>query len=254
MKTKRSKKGKIAALVTVALLLVAMAVMGTIAWLTAEDEVTNTFTVGMFNKPDINPENPDPDIPKPVDPSDPDNPVSGDDMDLDGYIVEPSWNINREHKILPGKTFYKDPYVGIGDGSEEAAVYVYISNPFNNNSVYFKLNDKWGAVTDCAESFTSGNGTLYYTSGLFKYDGTLTKSGNGSNTWTGEPVFNQIIVAEDIDAADLPVNKVEGEGGAVSQTNDIVVKAFLHQVNDADGSPIATSVMEKAAKEAFGIE
>lgn len=238
----KNKRNKVIALTTAVLLIVALAAMGTIAWLTATDKVENTFTVGTFNKPDTT--DPDPDIPDPVEPDDPDNPDDKDDMDLDGYIVEPSWNKNAEHKILPKETFYKDPYVGIGDKSEEAAVYVYIRNPFENNSVYFKLNDKWGAVTGYADSVTI-NGTLYYTGGLFKYDGTLTASGDGSNTWTEQPVFNQIIVAENVDAKDLPVDE--------NMKNVITVEALLHQVNEANGDPINTSDMLDAAKKAFGL-
>lgn len=234
----KRKNGKVAALVTVVLLLIAFAVMGTIAWLTATDEVTNTFTVGTFNKPEIptdptNPDPEDPDVPDPVDPDDPDNPDSADDMDLDGYIIEPSWNKNIEHKLIPGASFYKDPYVGIGDESESAVIYVYIDNPYSNR-VYFTLNDGWSAVEGQAEV---GSAPDTYTGGLFKYDSIL-NSVAGNNAWTAAPVFNAITVDDSADVNDLT---------AANGENEINVSCFIHQAYDENGSEIDAATIQNAA-------
>lgn len=253
----KNKRNKVIALTTAVLLIVALAAMGTIAWLTATDSVDNTFTVGTFNKPDTTiPDEGDPDLPDPVDP---DNPSPDkDNQDLDGYIVEPSWFENEDHKILPGESFYKDPYVGTGDGSEAAAVYVYVENPFENGSVYFKMNSDWEAINsfegkDYANDIMV-DGTLYYTGGLFRYAGPTGGSSylvpqDGENAWTSQPVFNQIIVADDVDANDLKViQETNGETGAVTkQYNNITVNAFLHQVYEADDTQIDTATMTKAA-------
>lgn len=240
----KRKKGKVAALVTVVLLLVAFAVMGTIAWLTATDEVENTFTVGTFNKPEItDPTNPDPDpddpdVPRPVEPDDPNNPDSKDDMDLDGYIIEPSWNKNIEHKLIPGVSFYKDPYVGLGDGSEAAVIYVYIDNPYSNK-VYFELNPGWSAVDGQA---TAGSAADTYTKGLFKYDTVLT-SVEGDNAWTAAAVFNAITVDDSADTADLTV--------AEDAANTIKVSCFIHQAKDENGQDIPAATIQAAAIEAL---
>lgn len=223
MKTKRSKKGKIAALVTVALLLVAMAVMGTIAWLTATDSKTNSFTVGTFNKPEIDPESPEPDLPPDVDPD--------EDADLSGYLIEPSWSTKDDHKLIPGVSFAKDPYVGIGDKSEAAVVYVYVDNPYTNK-VYFTLNDGWSAVTGQTTEGSAGSGT--YSEGLFKYNGVLEP--NGGNAWTSKPVFDSITVDEAADTADLTAEK-----------NEITVKCFIHQAYDENGDAIDATTIQNAA-------
>ena len=247
----KNKRNKVIALTTAVLLIVALAAMGTIAWLTATDSVDNTFTVGKFNKPDTT--DPDgSDVPGPVVPGDEKNPDSDDDYYLGGYIFEPSWNKNAEHKILPKATFYKDPYVGIGEGSEEAAVYVYVENPFEEQSVYFRKCDTWTYV-DYGETFEK-DGVTYFTGGLFKYDETLKLEENKKNAWTKDPVFKQIIVADDVDSANLPVTPVTDTDGTVINKNDITVHAFLHQVYEADGTTeISSNDMLAAAKEAFSL-
>lgn len=235
----KRRNNKAAALITVVLLLVAFAVMGTIAWLTATDEVTNTFTVGTFNKPEIptdpiNPDPEDPDVPEPVDPDDPNNPDSADDMDLDGYIIEPSWNKTIDHKLIPGVSFYKDPYVGIGENSESAVIYVYIDNPYSNK-VYFTLNTGWSAVTGQSEP---GFAEDTYTGGLFKYNTVLT-SVEGDNAWTDKPVFDAITVDNSADAGDLTIT-----GDAA---NEIKVSCFIHQAYDEERTAIPAATIENAA-------
>ena len=100
-------KSKTRSILTVclALALVAAAVLGTIAYMTAQDSKTNTFTVGSFNKP-----------------TDPDDP----EQTLDSYLIEPNWVENS--KLVPGGSVDKDPKVGIGAGSEDAYIYVYVDN------------------------------------------------------------------------------------------------------------------------------
>lgn len=227
----KRKNGKVAALVTVVLLLIAFAVMGTIAWLTATDEVTNTFTVGKFNKPDIDPENPDPDIPEP-EPGAPE--VPNENLDLDGYIVEPSWDTKAVHKLIPGVSFFKDPYVGIGPDSESAVVYVYIDNPYSNK-VYFTLNDGWSAVEGKTTAGYAGSGT--YSEGLFRYNSILTATSD--NAWTSAPVFDSITVSEEADEKDLTVTEEEKDA--------ITVSCFIHQAYDENGDAIDAATIQNAA-------
>lgn len=164
MTTKSTKKHsrKTILITVIVLALMLCANLGTMAWLTVQDSVTNTFTVGNFNKPDTsNPETPDK---QPG--TDPEKPNIG----LGGYIIEPSWDIAdvAEYKLVPGVSLYKDPYVVLGKGSEDAVIYVYVDNPFGNNSVYFKLNDSWEAVS--GRVTTAGKDSAYV-KGLFKYVG-----------------------------------------------------------------------------------
>ncbi len=124
-------KSKSLLIACLALVLIASAVFGTIAYMTAQDSKINTFMVGSFNKPvDLG------------------NPDAGK---LDGYILEKKWDATDEHKLIPGSSVDKDPKVGIGAGSEEAWVYVYVKNAVLKDTVTdkyvtFKLNDTWEAV------------------------------------------------------------------------------------------------------------
>lgn len=96
MKT-RSK----ALLVTLcAVLLVAASVLGTMAYLTSTDEVTNTFTVGQVKiKLDEAKANPD------------------------GSLVANADRVKaNEYKLLPGHTYNKDPMVTVLSGSESSYV------------------------------------------------------------------------------------------------------------------------------------
>ena len=84
-----------------AVLLVAVSIFGTLAYLTDKDTVTNTFTVGSVG------------------------------LSLDEADVKPdgSYETNHdsrvqanEYHLLPGHTYYKDPTVTVDAGSEDAYV------------------------------------------------------------------------------------------------------------------------------------
>ena len=233
------------AITTAILLIIALAAMGTIAWLTATDSKTNTFTVGTFNEPEDTTDPEDPDLPD--DPDNPDNPITPvPGADLSGYLIEPSWSPSAEHKLIASATFEKDPYVGIGDKSEEAVVYVYVDNPYTNK-VHFTLNGGWSPV----EGYViEGSKADTYQGGLFEYTGTAEDEGilspNGGNAWTCAPVFSTIVVADDADEIDLT---------AADSKNEITVSCFIHQAKDADGVGInRDEVIEPAAIEALNAQ
>lgn len=229
--TQKKNRKKALLLSVLGLTLVACITAGTMAWLTAEDSITNTFTVGNFNVPDpTEPETPDPDPDSGVDPENP-------NVSVTGYIIEPSWDTTAEHKLVPGGSLYKDPYVGIGAGSENAVIYVYVENPFLNQSVYFKLNDAWQAVDG---QTTAGPADRTYVGGLFKYMG----EGNGilvaskdNDVWTSEAVFTQVTVSDNASTADL---NIQGD-------KTITVSCFIHQATDGDGTDIPADTIKTAA-------
>ena len=84
-----------------AVLLVAVSIFGTLAYLTDEDAVTNTFTVGSvgleLDEAEVNP----------------------DGSYKDGHDNRVQEN---EYHLLPGHTYYKDPTVTVDAGSEAAYV------------------------------------------------------------------------------------------------------------------------------------
>lgn len=232
--TQKKNRKKALLLSVLGLTLVACITAGTMAWLTAEDSVTNTFTVGNFKVPDPDkPETPDPDPDSGVDP-DPENP----NLSVSGYIIEPSWDTTAEHKLVPGGSLYKDPYVGIGAGSENAVIYVYVENPFLNESVYFKLNDAWQAVDG---QTTPGPADRTYVGGLFKYmgeDGTgILKASKDNDVWTSRAVFTQVTVSDNASTTDL---NIEGN-------TSITVSCFIHQATDGDGTAIPADTIKDAA-------
>ena len=193
--------------VCLALALVATAVMGTIAYMTAQDSKTNTFTVGSFNKP-----------------TDPDRPGTT----LDSYLIEPNWVENS--KLVPGSSVKKDPKVGIGAGSEDAYIYVYVDNKTltdtNKKLVTFTLDEGWTAVTG---HVVAGDTTGTYVSGLFKYNTKLT----GGN-WTSN-VFTKVDVADTANTTDFAANP------------QMTVYAYIHQATDGDGTTDLGTVADAAA-------
>lgn len=222
-RTEKRSNRRLVVLCLLVVLLLAATAFGTMAWLTASDSVTNTFTVGNFNKPDPGPDGQGP---------------TGDPLpeDLDGYIVEPSWKTDEKHKLVPGASLAKDPYVGIGKDSEEAIVYVYVQNPFKNNSVYFTLNSDWSAVDGYATKVGDANN---YSEGLFKYDTTL-QAGATDNVWTTTPVFSSVVVADGAKTEDLNITE-----------KDIVVSCFLHQAKDGDAGAASLATEALTAAEAW---
>ena len=206
MEQKSKKKYFIAAL---AVLLVAVAVGGTIAWLNSASHLTNSFTVGDVNDPTTEPGNPG----EPIDPNNPDNPQVDN---LDGNLYEPSWVDNS--KIMPGNSIAKDPYVGIGDGSESAYVFIYVDNNTmsqngseKDDAPYFVLNGNWAAVKDSDGTALATNAvenSVAYTSGLFMYstDETspvLLEGLVDKDNWTVNPIFSRVTTPKNAEASDF---------------------------------------------------
>ena len=110
----KSKK-KIVALLLCAVALVVGSVMGTMAWLTSQDEVNNTFTVGnvkiTLDEAKVN--------------------VDGDPINNNNEEVAladaPRVTSNTYH-LVPGHTYTKDPTVHVDSSSEECYVYVKLEN------------------------------------------------------------------------------------------------------------------------------
>lgn len=209
------KKGKEKILFLVLLLLLLIGIRGTIAWLTSTDSIVNEFTVGEITSPTTDPED------------------STKTIHINGNLYEKEWDESQAHKIVPGVSFTKKPYVGIGEGSEESVVYIYVENDFSaSNKVYFTLNSGWQAVTGHA---VEGPSTGTYASGLFKYTETLNAS--GGDAWT-TAIFNSINVASNATTEELT---------PVGSTSNITVKSLVHQAKDASGTAIPAATIETAA-------
>ena len=242
MEETRNKR-KIVLTVVLVLALIAAAIAGTYAWLTAQDSAQNTFTVGEFNDPSVKP-----------DPSDPDQP--GSDPSADGFLTETKW-VNLS-KVYQGAEIAKNPNVGIGAGSDDAYVFVYVDNntqtsngDIATNAPYFFLNEDWEPVK--ADSITVGEGPAAYTGGLFVYKGSepnshIFKASENADDYTGE-VFSEVIVPE---SADL-------DKYAENPTMDVFAYLYSVQYIDAAQSTPAPSgegsyaAAVEAAKDTFAI-
>lgn len=93
-----------------AVLLVTASVLGTMAYLTSTDAVTNTFTVGnvtiTLDEAKVNPDG---------------TPVAGA-----ARVKE------NAYKLMPGSTYTKDPTVHVAAGSEDCYVFVKVENGIAN--------------------------------------------------------------------------------------------------------------------------
>ena len=94
------KKTKALMLVLCAVLLVTASVLGTMAYLTSQDKVVNTFTVGNVA-------------------------IKLDEAkaNTDGSLAEGATRVKENsYKLLPGHTYNKDPMVTVKNGSEESYI------------------------------------------------------------------------------------------------------------------------------------
>lgn len=201
-------------LLALALLVLAVAIGGTIAWLTASNHVTNTFTVGEITQP-VDPDRPDPDLPDPDNPDNPENPDST--AWLKGNIYE---IFDPGSVITPGGSTDKKPWIGIGKDSKPSYVFAYVDNKMMaesaeaEDSTYFILNNGWAAVQDKATAYAGVSNA--YTGGLFKWVGTGNNSGSNpavigpsadAAVWTNTPIFNNVVTPDSAIAADFADEK-----------------------------------------------
>ena len=105
------KKSKAILMALCAVLLVAASVMGTLAYLTSTDTVTNTFTVG--------------NVKITLDELDVDRDTNTDDNVTVGDVTRDKAN---EYKLLPGHTYTKDPTIHVVAGSEDCYLFVKVVN------------------------------------------------------------------------------------------------------------------------------
>ncbi len=100
---KRTKK--VLSLVLCALLLVSATVATTVAYLTDDDSVTNTFTVGNVK-------------------------ITLDETDVDDSTKDAERDQANSYKLLPGQTYVKDPIIHVSkeDNIEDCYLFVKVTN------------------------------------------------------------------------------------------------------------------------------
>lgn len=143
------KTRKILTLVACAVLLVAITVVGTMAFLNDTSEtVTNTFTVG--------------DIKITLDEV---------EVDTDGVPTGDTRVTKNEYKLIPGNEYTKDPTVHVEKGSEICWVFVTVDNGIasieSDDTDYTSINDQilangWTALMDGETQVEKEGAKVYY--------------------------------------------------------------------------------------------
>ena len=148
-----------------AVMLVTATVLGTMAYLTSSDQVVNTFTVG--------------NVAITLDETDVDNSTPGDN-DRDQA---------NAYKLMPGRTYTKDPIVHVDAESEDCYLFVKVANEIADieaaKTVADQMTEKgWAAVA-------GADGTYVYTT-----DNTNPAVVNGGSDVT---VFESFTIAGEVD-------------------------------------------------------
>lgn len=109
-------------------LVAAISIGGTLAYLTQQKTVTNTFTVGNVT-------------------------ITMDETDVDDSTKDAARDTQNSYKLLPGKTYTKDPIIHVDTNSESCYLFVTIKNEIAaiediDNSVEKQMEAKgWAKVT-----------------------------------------------------------------------------------------------------------
>lgn len=84
-------------------LVIALSVAGTYAYLTSQDTVTNTFTVGKVA-------------------------ITMDETDVDNSTPDADRDVANAYKLIPGTTYTKDPIIHVAATSEQCYLFVKVEN------------------------------------------------------------------------------------------------------------------------------
>lgn len=129
----KSKK-KIVTLLACAVLLVVGSVMGTMAYLTSQDSVTNTFTVGnvaiTMDETNV-------------------------DQDKDEKGIIPVRDKANDYKLMPGQSYTKDPIIHVDAESENCWLFVKVENEIavieGENTVAAQMEENGWTLVDEAK-------------------------------------------------------------------------------------------------------
>ena len=191
---KRTKQ--ILSLALCAILLVSATVATTVAYLTSQDAVTNTFTVGKvaitLDEQDV------------------------DDTDKDQNTTER--DKENSYKILPGQTYTKDPIIHVSneDGTEDCYLFVKVTDEIKaiqaDKTVETQMLEKgWEKLDGVAD--------VWYWTGDANAT-TITEKQTVVSKGTDVDVFDNFKIADSVDNVELA--KYAGK--------TIVVKAYAIQV------------------------
>lgn len=160
MKAKTKTKALLMSLCAV--LLVAASVLGTMAYLTSNDKVKNTFTVGNVA-------------------------ITMDETDVDDSTPNKERDQANSYKLLPGHTYTKDPIIHVDANSEDCYLFVKVDNQI----AAIEAN---GNTTVAAQMATKGWKAVEGKDGIYVYVGT-TAAPVAVKANDNVTVFEQLVIA-----------------------------------------------------------
>ena len=149
-----------------AVLLVVTTVFATMAYLTSQDSVNNTFTVGKVE-------------------------ITLDEAQVNDYGVptDPAARVeSNTYKLIPGRTYTKDPTVHVAADSEDCWLFVKVENGLVNAEA---AKD----TTIAAQMAENGWSLLGETGNIYAYRTTVSAGANIT-------VFGSFTISDDADVAD----------------------------------------------------
>ena len=189
------KAKKVLLLLMCAVLLVGMTIMGTVAYLTDTDTVTNTFTVGKVD-------------------------ITLQEYEIIGETGKKTENLvsgNDNIRMIPGREIQKEPVLTVVGGSEECYVRMFVKvtwpkeaiGLFNDQAyaAWFETNDQAGFDTNWGKGNLIRNGTNAaggYGDGVeifeFRYQTKVAKSDDSTKL---NPLFTAITIPEELSPEQL---------------------------------------------------
>lgn len=206
------KTRKILLMAACAVLLVCISVGATVAYLTATDTVTNTFTVGKVA-------------------------ITLDEakVNTDGSLVEGAARVKKNsYKLIPGHEYTKDPTVHFAAGSEASYLFVKVENDIADiEDVYPYAEGKNGTIAQqiVASGWTllSGYTDIYYQK----------VEANTTNNNKDYPVFAGFKVKGDANVENFAPIVSIGPNGEVDVPKKVTVTAYAIQADGFENAAAA---------------
>ena len=166
------KKSKAILMVVCAMLLVAASVMGTLAYLTSQATVTNTFSVGNVA-------------------------ITMDEKDTDNSTPDKDRDTENAYKLMPGHAYEKDPTIHVASTSENCYLFVKVVNDI-------AAIEAKGDTTVAKQMENKGWTLIDSTNGIYAYgvDATTKKPTQVAKN-SNIPVFEQFIIDDDVNNTTL---------------------------------------------------
>lgn len=188
-------KTKALVLALCAVLLVVTTVFVTMAFLTSEDSVQNTFTVGEVT-------------------------ISLDELDVDDSDNDGSTTDRdkaNEYKLIPGKTYTKDPTIHVGANSEPCYLFVKVENGL--------VNAEADGNTTIAEQMKANGWSLVDgQTNIYVYNQTVSANANVV-VFSSFTIEGETVVADYKDSKiNVTAYAIQAEGFESTATADIWAK------------------------------